>query len=457
MHNEKDLYSGIARHVVAPLWAKKERSPYLRHLGWLDKSQYRSMEEVRADQLSRLKKLLEHAWKNTAFYADRMKAAGINPASISSLEDLALLPLLTKDDIRANKERMTARNIPVETLFPKKTSGSTGVSLEFYVDEESLQWKRACAIRTDKWTGWNIGEKVGAIWGNPEYKKSWKGRIRNFLLERYTYLDTLKMDEASMLNFYAGIKKARPTLLFGHAHSIYLFAKFLELKGLADIRPKGIISTAMVLHDFERKLIESVFGCKVTNRYGCEEVSLIACECGEHKGLHMNMDTLIVEMVRADGKPASEGEPGVIVVTDLTNYGMPFIRYKVGDVGVPSSRACLCGCNYPLIESLEGRSADYVITPEGDFISGISLTENFAMHLKGVKQIQIVQERQDYLVFRLVKGEDFTQETLDQLHRLVLERFGLAMTYSLEFPESIQQEKSGKYRFCISKLRNPFL
>lgn len=457
MHNEKDLYSGIARHVVAPLWAKKERSPYLRHLGWLDKSQYRSIEEVRADQLSRLKKLLEHACKNTAFYADRMKAAGISPASINSLEDLALLPLLTKDDIRANKERMAARNFPVETLFPKKTSGSTGVSLEFYVDEESLQWKRACAIRTDKWTGWNIGEKVGAIWGNPEYKKSWKGRVRNFLLERYTYLDTLKMDEASMLDFHAGIKKARPTLLFGHAHSIYLFAKFLELKGLADIRPKGIISTAMVLHDFERKLIESVFGCKVTNRYGCEEVSLIACECREHKGLHMNMDTLIVEMVKADGQPASVGEPGVIVVTDLTNYGMPFIRYKVGDVGVPSSRVCPCGCNYPLIESLEGRSADYVITPEGDFISGISLTENFAMHLKGVKQIQIVQERPDYIVFRLVKGEDFTQGTLDQLHRLVLERFGPAMTYSLEFPESIQQEKSGKYRFCISKLRNPFL
>lgn len=455
--NKKDLYSSIARNLVAPLWAKKERSPYLRHLGYLDKSQYRSIDEARADQLSRLKKLLEHAWANTAFYSGRMKKAGITPASMNSIEDLRLLPLLTKDDIRANKEAMVAGNIPREQLMAKKTSGSTGISLDFYVDEASLQWKRACAIRTDKWTGWNIGEKVGAIWGNPEYRKSWKGHVRNFLLERYTYLDTLKMDEAAMLDFYARVKKARPTLLFGHAHSIYLFAKFLDVKGLADLRPKGIISTAMVLHDFERKLIDRVFGCKVTNRYGCEEVSLIACECGEHNGLHVNMDTLIVEMVKADGSAASPGEPGMIVVTDLTNYGMPFIRYKVGDVGVPSSRACPCGRAYPLIESLEGRSADYVVTPDGDFISGISLTENFAMHLKGIKQIQIVQERVDYLVFRIVKGEDFSQETIDGLHRLVTERFGRKMTYSLEFPDSIQQEKSGKYRFCISKLNNPFL
>lgn len=453
--NKGDLYSKVVRYVVAPLWALKERSPYLKHLKYLEKAQYRPIDEAWSDQWSRFKKLLRHAYDNTEYYFEKMKSSGIAPDDVTSWDDLHKLPFLTKDDIRANKDRMVAKNIPKEKLIPKKTSGSTGVSLEFYWDEDSGQWKRGCAIRHDRWTGWDIGEKIGAVWGNPEYKKSWRGYVRNFLLERYTYLDTLKMTPEDMMKFYHQLKRKKPTILFGHAHSLYLFAKFLEKNGCTDIRPKGIISTAMVLHDYERKTAEQVFGCKVTNRYGCEEVSLIACECREHNGLHINMDTLVVEFIR-DGKPVNAGEPGAIIVTDLTNYGMPFIRYKVGDVGIPSDRICSCGCTYPLMESLEGRIADYVVTPDGDYISGISLTENFAMYLPMVKQLQIIQEKIDYLVFRIVKGETFTNDAMDEIARLVQERFGRDMKYTVEFTDSIQSERSGKYRFCISKLQNPF-
>jgi phenylacetate-CoA ligase len=350
---------------------------------------------------------------------------------------------------------MVAKNVPRRKLVPKKTSGSTGVSLEFYWDEDSRQWKRACTIRHDRWTGWDLGEKVGAIWGNPSFGKSWRGRVRNLLLERCSYLDTLKMGEEDIMDFYHEIKKKRPTLLFGHAHSLYLVARFLNSNGLADIRPKGVIATAMVLHGHERSQIEETFGCRVTNRYGCEEVSLIASECEEHCGLHINMDALIVEMIR-EGKPVSPGQPGAIAVTDLTNYGMPFIRYVIGDVGVASDRVCGCGRKYPLIESVEGRTADYVLTPDGKYVSGISLTENFAMLLSGIKQLQIVQERIDYLVFRAVKAENFSEATELQIAGLVKERFGEKMTYSIQYVDSIPPERSGKYRFCISKIENTF-
>ncbi|MBZ0156697.1 MAG: phenylacetate--CoA ligase family protein [Alphaproteobacteria bacterium] len=451
-----DFYSRVVRHVVAPLWAMKERSPYLKHLRYLETSQYRPLEEVRRDQWRRLRRLLHHAGKHTEFYAARMRERGIQPGDIVSWEDFTRLPLLTKDDIRANRDGMVARTVPPERLRAKKTSGSTGVSLDFVVDEDSLQWKRACALRHDRWTGWDLGEKVAAVWGNPEYKKSWRGHVRNFLLERYTYLDTLKMDEEEMLRFYHCTRRKMPTLLFGHAHSLFLFARFLEKNNLGGIRPAGVISTAMVLHDFERKLIERVFGCRVTNRYGCEEVSLIACECEEHDGLHINMDTVIVEVVR-DGKPVPPGETGALVVTDLTNYGMPFIRYKVGDAGALSDRVCPCGCTYPLLESLEGRIADYIVTPEGKYISGISLTENFAMLLGGIKQLQIVQERIDFLLFRIVRGEGFNGASLGDLGALVAKRFGNGMRYGVELVDSLQQENSGKYRFCISKLKDgPF-
>src|SRR5262249_8028755 len=153
--------------------------------------------------------------------------------------------------------------------------------------------------------------------------------------------------------------------------------------GPSGYRPRGIITSAMVLHNWQRRVIEEVFACRVTNRYGCEEVSLIACECERHEGLHVNADNLLVEVLR-DGRPAAPGEPGSVVVTDLSNRAMPLLRYQVGDVAVATDRLCPCGRGLPLLERIEGREADYVVTPSGRLISGISLTENFAVQVPGL-------------------------------------------------------------------------
>jgi phenylacetate-CoA ligase len=445
----------IIKHILAPIWAWKEQSPYLRDLSCVEKMHCRPYDQIQDDHLRRLQLLVQHSFDQTGYYRERFGSSGVKPERITCLADLQCIPLLTKDAIRANNSCMVAKNIPKEKLVRKKTSGSTGVSVELYVDESSLQWKRAVTASYDRWSGWDIGERVGAIWGNPECYQNWRLYLRNLLLARHIFLDTLKMDEATMRAYHATLLKKKPVILFGHAHSLFLFARFMEQNNLTGIRPKGIISTSMVLHTFERGTIERVFGCRVTNRYGCEEVSLIACEC-PHGNMHLNCDTLIVEFIR-DGKPVAPGEPGAIVVTDLTNYGMPIIRYKVGDVGVPSAKtSCPCGCTYPILESLEGRVADYVVTPDGSYISGISLTENFAMQLPGIKQLQIIQEQIDQLLFRVVKGEQFSDQTVLELDRLAKERFGNRMYYQIEYVDSIQSESSGKYRFCISKLPNPF-
>jgi phenylacetate-CoA ligase len=449
------LTGNVIRHVMAPLWAWKEKTPYLSYLDRLTAMKRRPLEEVHADQWQRLQRLLTHAVAQCDYYGTLFRQQGLAVEDIRSWDDFRRIPLLTKDDIRTNRDRMVDRTMARSLLIPKKTSGSTGVSLDFFVDEPSTQWKRAVTVTYDRWAGWDIGERVGAIWGNPEPNQHWRLWLRNLLLARHLFLDTLHMDDQTMRTFHRTLLRKRPVILFGHAHSLFLFARFMESNGLAGVYPKGIISTCMVLHDFERETIERVFGCRVTNRYGCEEVSLIACECPAGT-MHLNCDTLIVEFIR-DGKPVPPGEPGAIVVTDLSNYGMPFIRYKVGDVGIPSAASsCPCGCTYPGMASLEGRVADYVVTPDGAYISGISLTENFATHLPGVKQMQIVQEQIDLLVFRVVKGESFSPATVAEIDRLARERFGGAMRFTVEYAESIQSESSGKYRFCISKLPNPF-
>ena len=452
-----DLLAPITRFVIAPAWAWWERSPYLRHYRRFLCTQFGRPKVIRERQWSQIKQLLAHAYDTTPFWRERLDGAGLAPRNLRSFEDFRRVPLLTKQDLRARGKDLLSRRHAYSGLHHKKTLGSTGVSVEVWVDDAAQQFQRGCVLRADQWSGWRLGERVAAVWGNPEYvKRGWRGRVRNALLERTTYLDTLKMDQRAMTDFVGKLRRRPPSLLFGHAHSLYLFAQFVQARGGPGFRPKGIIATAMVLHDWERRTIEAVFACPVTNRYGCEEVSLIACECERHEGLHVNSDGIYLEVIRPDGTPAKPGDPGMVVVTDLVNRAMPIIRYQVGDMAVWAGRSCSCGRGMPLLERIEGRVADYVVTPRGELISGISLTENFAVLVPGVAQLQIVQEAIDHFVFRIVRSREFGTASLERIKTLVAERFGPGIRYDCEFVDRIPQEPSGKYRFCISKVEKKF-
>jgi phenylacetate-CoA ligase len=402
--------------------------------------------------------LLRHAEATVPFYRERFREAGISARDVRNWDDFALLPILTKSDIRSQGIRLHSEVYDRNFHWNMKTSGSTGVSLEILVDEPAMQFRRACTLRSDEWSGWRFGETVAMIWGNPEYlKRGWRGRLRNTLLDRARYLDTLKMDEPAMARYADELARRPPSLIFGHAHSVYLFAEFVQRSRAGAIRPRGIITSAMILHDWQRRTIEEVFACKVTNRYGCEEVSLIACECERHEGMHVNSDNVYLELLR-DGLPVGPGEPASVIVTDLSNLAMPLIRYKVEDVASWKGSPCPCGrSGMPLLSRVEGREADFVTTSRGELISGISLTENFAMLVPGIAQLQIIQQAVDHFTFRIVKGEDFGPASLGKIDSLVTDRFGVDISYDCEYVEAIPKELSGKYRFCISNVPNRYM
>jgi phenylacetate-CoA ligase len=446
-----EIPAPIVRHIIAPVWATKERSDYLRVMRDLPRREKVSLEQRREEQFRLLQAVVRAAWENSPYYRRRFEQSGFEPGDLKEWPDFEKLPLLTKDDIRGNAAEILHRAAERKYLVPRKTSGSTGVNLEFFVDEREFQYKRGVTLYRDGWTGWRLGEWRAMVWGNPEYLATWRGRLKNRLLERMFSLDTLRMNEGMMEDFSREIFRLTPTLLFGHAHSLYLFAQFWEATGKPRPPFKGITSTAMVLHEHERTLCERVFSIGIFDRYGCEEVSLIASECEAHQGLHVNTDALHVECLPGSGL-SSEGREGAVVVTDLTNRAFPFIRYAVGDMAVPSQRACDCGRTYPLLERIAGRVADYLRTPEGEWVSGISLTENFATLIKGIKQIQIVQDREDHLILRVVFTESAGAGTEGEIGDHLRQRFGDRMKYTVENVPRIEPEPSGKYRFSICLL-----
>jgi phenylacetate-CoA ligase len=425
----------------------------LRYWRELERRQWDDPEEIAARQWKAVQQQLQYAYERVPYYRRRWRDIGIHPSDIQRPEDLRVLPVLTKVELRRHQEELCATGVDRGHWRLKRTSGSTGVPVEVWIDEVAAQWKTACTLRSDQWSGWRLGQRIAKVWGNPEYQHhGWRGWLRNRLLERAVYLDTLGMDQQRILQFARLLRHRPPGLLFGHAHSLYLLAEAMEKAGISDVRPNGIIATAMVLHSWQRRVIERVFGTPVTNRYGCEEVSLIACECEAHCGLHINADNVYVEVVESRPTDAPGEYAGRVLITDLCNRAMPLIRYQIGDMAVPSQRRCPCGRGLPLLERIEGREADYVLTPHGQLISGISLTENFALHIPGAMQVQIIQHSLYNLHIRLVPDNNFGAESRQKIAILVRNLFGSQVQHEVELVENIPQEPSGKYRFCISRV-----
>ena len=454
-----DIYKPICKHAMIPLWAAWDRSPYLKHLKYLEESQYFSEEKIREIQWEKIKHILNHAYNNSAYYKNRFDHDGMHPRDIKSFDDFLSIQILKKNDIHKYREDLIVPNMDKYITF--LTSGSTGKPLQGYVNKESSEFKRACGRRSEFWAGYDLGERIYVLYGNPEKElkglKKFKAKFRRKFLHRTEVLNMLQVSETSMLKFAHKMQKKTPSLLWGHAHGLYLLATFLEKKGVDDIRPKGMYSAGMVLHDFERKKVEEVFKCKLQDRYGTEELGLIATECKEQEGLHINTDCHYVEFIGNDGKPVPAGERGFIIVTDLTNLAMPFIRYRIEDMGIPSAKKCSCGRTQPLIEKIQGRIADFLITPEGELISGISLTDHFAGQIPGVAQMQVVQEKIDRLTLNIVRNDNFGDESKQKVSYLVREFFGEKMYFQYNFVDQISQGPSGKYRFTICKVDHELL
>lgn len=448
------LYAPIVKHITYPLWVLKDHSSELEYLRQYEETQFYTSDQIRELQWQKLERILDHAYKTSPFYTKRFHSAGINPSDIRSPEDMLKLPPLLKDDIQNNGDELKSKDFSESDIIKDKTGGSTGSPLIFYYDQERLYSRQAATIRHDRWTTWDIGQKMALLWGAASDLSGFhsiKGRIRNLLLSRRVILDTSSIDEDKLWNFAQKLKRYNSKFFLAYANSMVLFAKFVRENNITWINPTAIITSAEVLLPENRTLIETVFGCKVYNRYGCRELAVIASECAYHTGLHMNAESLYIEFVR-DGRYSKPGEIGEIIVTDLLNYGMPLIRYKIGDMGSPIDKVCLCGRGLPLMDMVSGRVTDFIVTPDEKLISGVALATYVITNIPGIKQIQLVQESKEQVKIRLVQNENFTKESLSKLNSNVIKFLGNKIRTDIEYVDNIPFERSGKYRFSISKV-----
>lgn len=407
-------------------------------------------EKMKELQWNKLKDLLEHAYRRVPFYQKRFQEVGITPKDIQDESDFQKFPFLTKEDIRANLKDMVAEGYE-GLLLRNSTGGSTGEPLLFYSDRIREAKQNAAKLRSRKWWNIDIGDKELDLWGSPLdlSKRDWIRLVKDKLLN-LVVLSAYNLSEKQMAQYLRVMEKFKPKLLYVYPSALYCFAQFLKENGakVDAFRPQLIIYTAEALYEHQRKIIQEVFSCPIATEYGAHDGGLIAHQCPEG-GLHIIDDQVYLEFLK-NGQAVADGQSGEIVITNLESFGMPFIRYRIGDVGKLSKKQCTCGLGLRLMESFEGRLSDFLLTTSGDLMSGLYLTGIFR-DVKGIKQFQIIQNSASIVLVKLVKDQCFENSTLEYLTRELKRGLGETVHINFEFPSRILPEKSGKYRWIISR------
>jgi phenylacetate-CoA ligase len=450
------LYEIFLQNVLFPMDAYRSRKGKLfAYLKEFEKSQFLSAEEMKNLSWRRLKTIIQHAYDNIPYYRQSFTSAGITPQEIESENDLLRLPILEKRQVQNHLGELVAANWSKNDLIPDQTGGSTGTPVKYFYSNDRLVSREAATYRHNRWAGWDICSKSAALWGasrDIQPPTVFWNRLHHAVFNRQIIFNTATFNESDVLQFNETLKKYRPQTILGYANALTVFAQVLKDRNVSAYNPFSIVSSAEMLTPENRELVENVFGCRVFNRYGSRETSVIASECECHEGLHLMAEGLYLELV-VDGRHAKPGEMGEILITDLLNFPMPFIRYRIGDMAVWAEKPCSCGRGLPMLEKLTGRVTDFLVTDNGSLCSGASLTALVVAKRPSLKQIQIYQERQGEVLYRIASGKDrpIPDADLNFIREQSATYLGKGTTVSFEFVDEIPKTASGKNLFSISK------
>jgi phenylacetate-CoA ligase len=433
--------SGIKRRKTYRYWRELERTQWL------------SPAELRQLQSDALRRLVAHTFEHCPYYQAAWSHLGLGPGRLQSLEDFHRWPVIDRDVIRANRSGLRAR-VAGMRLIQKSTGGSSGVPLQFDLDTDSNDRRTAAWHRGYNWAGAAPGTKQLYLWGVALGKRPWwkecKEQLHNRFLRRLV-LNSFELSDERVPSFLERLNRYRPDAIVAYTNPLYAFARALGERGLKPFSPKSIVVGAEKLHPFQRELIERIFQAPVFETYGSREVMLIAAECGRQDGMHLTAENLLVEVLDDAGQPTPAGEEGNVVVTDLYNYGMPFIRYANGDRAVAGWGTCACGRGLPLLRKVVGRRLDMLCTADGRQVPGEffpHLLKDFA----AVKRFQVIQEEPDRVQLRAVLRDAWSETDRQTLDREVRKVLGQSTRFEVVRVQDIPLTPAGKLQVVVNRV-----
>lgn len=417
----------------------------------LEKSQWLPQDQILSLQFDALQRLMRHAAVNCPYFSQTWRSLGLDPRELTSQADLARWPLIDRDVICQNRFEMRT-TVSGTVLMKKATGGSSGVPLEFDLDSDSHERRHGAWHRGYSWAGAGPGTRQWHLWGQvgrPSRAKRLKDALY-YRLYRRKMTNSYDTRKDSVARHLQALNDWRPHAIVAYTNPLYDFARGLEEQGLRPWSPRSIVVGAEKLHDFQRELIERVFHAPVFETYGSREFMLIGCECEQHAGLHLTMEDLLVEIVDDEGQPTPVGQEGNVVITDLTNYGMPFIRYQNGDRAIASSEPCPCGRGLPLLKKVVGRTLDILETPDGRHVPG-----EFFPHLikdfPSIRRFQVIQDDRWSIRLLVVVNSEWNAEIRESLKEQIHDTVGYAVGLEIAVVDDIPLTPAGKRQVVVRR------
>jgi phenylacetate-CoA ligase len=392
-------------------------------------------------RIKRLRQLLVHARQTTSYYAEIL--GGLNIDNIASIDDLGEIPLLDRELIQTNKHKLISTAYPVKKLIKGSSSGTTGIPIQYFMDRNGMSAGVAAGYLLWSMSGWNFGQRNVHIWGNQSSIERWNtlaSKLKNRLMNQKNIASTLLNDTKLIEEIAQRILKFKPMSIEGYSSSIYTLAKYFKENNLRLDAVKHVLTTAENLEEYQKELIEDVFA-PAGDLYGSGEVQGIATKpVGESKYYILDLHVL-VETVESGIKGMYE-----ILLTDLDNYAMPLIRYKIGDM-TDAIQPPAPGAKYPFtwFTRIHGRNSDIITLPNGKKfhpvnIFGGTLFRNF----DNIIRHKVVWNGQ--ILHFIFEVSSFRQdEAIRHALSSLLQTYDVDFT--VEYTQQILPSAGGKYKY----------
>ena len=401
--------------------------------------QAKSGGEVALEAKQRLYSFLEKANTQSNWYKNK----GLN---------ISAYPVLEKNTVIENL--LEIATISEKQAVISLTGGTTGASMKVFYTKENTQERHALLDFFRSQYGYKLGNKCAWFSGkNIVTEKNLRKGIcyRDDYINKIRFFSTFHITENNFDVYWAAFCKFAPEFIVGFPSSVYELCSMAAARGLKlENTVKAFFPTAETLLPIHREVIGSVLGCKIADQYASSEGAPFILECPQG-GLHIHPLTGVFEVVDENMQPAREGE---ILVTSFTTEGTPLIRYRIGDriKLAPEDAKCACGSCFPLVEKIEGRSTDYILSPTHGKVN-LGNISNSTKGVEGIIQFQIIQKEQDLVEVLVVPTEAFILKEQHKFIAALTERLGEKMQINLRVVNEIPKEKSGKFRIVKNLLK----
>jgi phenylacetate-CoA ligase len=448
----------LSRRIVYPLQERLLKRPTFAYLERLEQSQWLPRADLEQLQMQKLAELLQTAARHSPWHAERIRAAGIDTGANSApptIDDLRRLPLMTKQDARANVDRIRWTGVPGGAAR-YNTGGSSGEPLIFYFGRWRQASDAAGRIRARRWWGVDVGDREVYLWGAPaELNKTDRIKtLRDGMLNQLV-LNAFAMSPPNMDAYLDAVQVFRPKCIYGYASSVALLAARASARGVRPHLPelRVVCATGEPLYPHQLKLIEDVFGVRVANEFGSRDIGFTAHATPQGQMLLMS-ESIILEVLDQAGHAVADGELGEAVMTGLCSDAQPFIRYRTGDMVRLGSEHCFGGRGLHVLSEVVGRTTDFVVRPDGVIMHALAVIYVLRA-VEGIAEFKLIQHALREVEVLLVPDSRWSEARHAQVMNGLAARLGSEVRIRISLVDAIPVEASGKYRYVVSRVPLP--